>query len=302
MAHPPPSEVDSDSPLRTVSELAVRVRGLVRPELRRPGEIHDLRVALRRLRVGLSVLRASSSTLRGIDRPRRLDAALRRLLHRLGPLRDWDVLGHKLATASASMCGTEAKTLRKPLARRRKRRLRKVQHELDAHRSRRVRKQLLKLRRHLDASLAAASPTRSRRAFRALAGATLGPRLENIQRHVATLDPADEDALHRLRVQLKKLRYAAELFAPLFPTARTATFLRQVESVQAVLGQAHDAAIEPMLLAQLPRASRQLAQRRLRGRTEQLHISSELDVQACLQTMSALQAFWLVTPRPARGN
>lgn len=301
MARAPYLVVDPASPLAKLSALAQCVRQRLRPQLHRPGEIHDLRVALRRLRVGLSVLLSTPNPVLSAGRRRRLEDGARRLLHRLGPLRDWDVLRHKLAESPASAHGADAKTLEQQLARRRQQRLRKVRRTLETPRTRRLRRRLAKLQRHLEASAAHTDRAASGQAFRALARETLGLQLDTLHQRVAALDPANDEDLHRLRVQLKKLRYTAELFVPLFPPARTVKFLSSVESVQQALGQAHDTAIESTLVACLPRKTRALARARL-GNAGREHLNGALDAQASLQTLSALRPFWLAAPRRPRGR
>lgn len=55
----------------------------------------------------------------------------------------------------------------------------------------------------------------------------------------AALDPARPEALHRMRLAFKKYRYAAEVFAPLFPRAGKADAKRH-HAFQALLGTIHD--------------------------------------------------------------
>lgn len=52
----------------------------------------------------------------------------------------------------------------------------------------------------------------------------------------------EEGDLHRLRVALKKLRYTAEFFAPLYPKRDVKSYLRQLRGLQNHLGDLNDAA------------------------------------------------------------
>ena len=53
---------------------------------------------------------------------------------------------------------------------------------------------------------------------------------------------ADYDArTHKLRIALKKLRYAAEFFAPLYPAKRTANYIKSLKLLLDELGAANDA-------------------------------------------------------------
>jgi CHAD domain-containing protein len=52
----------------------------------------------------------------------------------------------------------------------------------------------------------------------------------------------EEGDLHRLRIALKKLRYAAEFFAPLYPRRDVSRYLKQVRGLQNHLGDLNDVA------------------------------------------------------------
>jgi CHAD domain-containing protein len=77
-------------------------------------------------------------------------------------------------------------------------------------------------------------------------------------RHLRRLDDAD---LHQLRIAAKKLRYASEFFAALFPSLpahrRQERFIRALRALQDRLGELQDLAVAPALLERLgvPRAS-----------------------------------------------
>jgi CHAD domain-containing protein len=55
----------------------------------------------------------------------------------------------------------------------------------------------------------------------------------------AALDPAKPEALHRMRLDFKKYRYAAEVFSPLYPRAGKAAAKRH-QAFQTLLGTIHD--------------------------------------------------------------
>src|SRR5262249_15407193 len=66
------------------------------------------------------------------------------------------------------------------------------------------------------------------------------------------LDPQHR---HKLRIQAKKLRYAAEFFAPAFPrkraTRRRKDFVASLQQLQDALGELNDIAVNEKLLEQL---------------------------------------------------
>jgi CHAD domain-containing protein len=79
----------------------------------------------------------------------------------------------------------------------------------------------------------------------------IASRYEKLRGHAAHADSLDAAALHRARVQGKRLRYVLEFFAvPLGEPATVAA--KQVERLQDALGVYHDAGmLEPLLQAEL---------------------------------------------------
>jgi triphosphatase len=71
-------------------------------------------------------------------------------------------------------------------------------------------------------------------------------------RNIGSLAPRQ---LHRLRIAVKKLRYAADFFDPLYPRKRTKAYLARLAELQQVLGTLNDTAITPQLLAALDASS-----------------------------------------------
>jgi CHAD domain-containing protein len=71
---------------------------------------------------------------------------------------------------------------------------------------------------------------------------TLDARLEKAARRAKHLDELDEKERHKLRIALKKLRYSAEFFAPLFKGKRVARFIEKLSGLQDAFGDMNDAA------------------------------------------------------------
>ena len=63
----------------------------------------------------------------------------------------------------------------------------------------------------------------------------------------------DEGDLHRLRIALKKLRYTAEFFAPLYPRKDVKRYLAKVRQLQEHLGEINDIAHVRTTLSNLMR-------------------------------------------------
>jgi CHAD domain-containing protein len=72
-------------------------------------------------------------------------------------------------------------------------------------------------------------------------------------RGIGSADPA---RLHRLRIALKQLRYAAGFFAPLFPRARVAPMREVLNELQELLGSINDHATATKLIAAVGRRAR----------------------------------------------
>jgi len=71
---------------------------------------------------------------------------------------------------------------------------------------------------------------------------TLDARLDKVRKRAKHLDELDEKERHKLRIALKKLRYSAEFFAPLFKPKRVAKFVDRLSDLQDAFGTMNDAA------------------------------------------------------------
>jgi len=66
--------------------------------------------------------------------------------------------------------------------------------------------------------------------------------VKRVKKRGRTARSEDEGDLHRLRIALKKLRYTAEFFAPLYPKKEVARYLQELRGLQNHLGDLNDAA------------------------------------------------------------
>jgi inorganic triphosphatase YgiF len=64
----------------------------------------------------------------------------------------------------------------------------------------------------------------------------------------AAIDELDGEERHQMRKALKKLRYQAEFFAPLFADKKTEAFVRQLKALQDVFGYVNDVRMAPRLI------------------------------------------------------
>ena len=84
-----------------------------------------------------------------------------------------------------------------------------------------------------------------------LAGRMLNHRMKVAKKRARKLETLSEAERHRLRIALKKLRYAAEFFAPLYPARAVTPFLKRLSRMQDILGLLQDVAVARGTLAHL---------------------------------------------------
>lgn len=255
----------------------------------RPGEVHDLRVSIGRLRVALWVFREQV----GRSRRKKLDSRLRWLRRRLGPVREWDVL-HDELLASASPETPEVQIVGDEVARLRRRALRDGRRALAGHRVDRLRARLFAVRRRF---IREAGETQDAGSLMQVARVALDRRIAGVAARVSNLDAGDEQAPHALRKQIRKLRYAAELLAPLFSAPAAEPFVAGLEGVQDRLGAAHDILVHQQHLAELGDDARALALALAAQKTPapQTQPGDPVSV-ADLSELALLRPFWFDPP------
>jgi CHAD domain-containing protein len=210
---------------------------------RDPEELHQLRVATRRLR---AVLRAARPLL-DPEWTEALREELRWLGGALGPVRDLDVLAERLGEEIAALEPEERRAAQ--------RFLQLLRRERDAARSALL--EAMSEQRYwelLDRLEVAAAAPRAREAdvsLRALAG----EEFRKLRKAVRALPPEPtDDELHGVRIKGKRARYAAELAEGVVgKPARV--FVRDAKRFQDVVGEHQDAVVaEARIRAWLPRA------------------------------------------------
>jgi inorganic triphosphatase YgiF len=86
---------------------------------------------------------------------------------------------------------------------------------------------------------------------RAYAQRTLSRRLKKLLKRGRKLESSDDAARHKMRIGAKKLRYAAEGFASLYPDKKVDSFVGRVKDLQDSLGALNDVATAEPLIAGL---------------------------------------------------
>jgi CHAD domain-containing protein len=79
----------------------------------------------------------------------------------------------------------------------------------------------------------------------------LDARHRRLRKRARGATSATPEERHRIRSAAKKLRYAAEFFAALFPAKRVARYTAALEDVQDILGALTDAAVVDRLLEEV---------------------------------------------------
>jgi CHAD domain-containing protein len=234
--------------------LLANERGLLRGD--DPEYLHQARVALRRLRSALDVF---SPPL-----PRRAIAPLARelkwLASRLGPARDWDVfVSEALPPVEAEFGvhgGLEAFAARS----------RRLQRAVGAGARRAARSsRYRRLTRGLSAWLATegwrarlSHPARAAlgRPVGDHARAVLAARHRKVRKRGRRLGELSARELHRLRIAVKKFRYATDFFSGLYKGKAVRQTLRRLSRLQDILGSMNDAATAADLAMQACRGIR----------------------------------------------
>ncbi|WP_431270701.1 CHAD domain-containing protein [Dankookia sp. P2] len=216
-----------------------------------PEGVHQMRVGLRRLRSVLKVFRPAA----GCPALQSFDAGLKTLADRLGPARDWDVfLGGLGAQVGEAMPGDKRiAALLKAAEAKRQAAYAALRAELDGPAFRRLVLAGLGLLLQRPWRLEA-EPDRLARLEESLPGsaaALLDKRWHKLCSEGEDIEDHSAEALHEVRLEAKRLRYAAELFAPLWPGKATRRFQKRLSAVQEELGIANDTAVARSLVATL---------------------------------------------------
>jgi triphosphatase len=224
-----------------------------------PEGVHQTRVALRRLRSILKTFRPAA----GCPELAAFDAGLKSLADLLGPARDWDVfLSGVGAATAAAMPGTRGAdprlaALLRAAEQQRAAAYSALRRGLDSAAFRRLIIDGIALLHTAPWREAPAGVDLAERAARlaeplpAFAASLLDKRWRKLRSDGAEIEAHSAEALHELRLEAKRLRYAAELFAPIWPNKATRRFLRRLAAVQEDFGIANDTAVARALVASL---------------------------------------------------
>lgn len=213
---------------------------------RDPEGIHQMRVGIRRMRCAFALF---GGPFRAALQP--LESEIQWLAGVLGFARDWDVFADEVFRPAVEINGDDARleALASVVGVRRHEAWANV---IDALESERFRRLMLDIaaatlrKPWLETSTKAAGRpagvlARKRVARRFAQAVKLGKKIESL----------DAKARHRLRIRLKKLRYALDFFTSLFPKRKVNAYLERLGALQDVLGMMNDAAVARTLVEDL---------------------------------------------------
>ena len=264
----PPGLAVGDAFARIVAGLAADLLGEA-PEAAtgaRTEPVHRMRVAVRRLRSAISLFQKAV----GSPELDRLRAELKEVARVLGPARDWDVFlgGTGRAVARAFADNRSVARMITAARRRREASYAELAAMLDSPAFRRLGLTLAQVATRHPWEHAEAAPDSLEHGSADRLGTLLSTGLEEyaaraLRHRQKRLAGVGDDLselpiaeLHALRIQGKRLRYAAEFFAPLFPGRPTRRYIRRLSAVQERLGRLNDASVAASLMAELGSADR----------------------------------------------
>ena len=218
-----------------------------------PEGVHQFRVALRRMRSALVVFK----TVLPPEHTAWLNREASRLIDVLGPARDWDVfITETFATVRAARPDDE--TLERLSEASETERARAYE-QAEALRAPDYTEFLLRFGRWIETAgwRDGANPAVLDQPLARLGGRLLDKRHKRVLKRGRDFEQLSDADLHRLRISLKKLRYAGEFFAAQFPDGKPRPYIRTLRRLQDDLGQLNDAAVAERCLKELLDAQRE---------------------------------------------
>jgi CHAD domain-containing protein len=251
-----------------------------------PEAVHDVRVATRRLSEALRVL---APVLPG-RRAARLRRAVRKLRRQLGEVRNDEVMEQRAAGLLEAVSLAEGLALEDLillLRRRVAQAYARLSESVDHLGLPRLQRRLGRLPGRVRPP-ASPPPPPSPHAFAAEQLTQARLRTLAAEEALEQSGGTDPEALHRLRIRVKQLRYTLELFASLTPDV-SATALRALKRRQELLGELQDVHVfQQFIIAQRDRLSGR-GQARHAQILEQLLGSQDLARQDTLKALAAAQ-------------
>ena len=247
--------------------------------------LHQLRIALRRLCTGLLLAESLDQT------SPTWEQSLRALMHTLNPARDWDVflletLPRVLTTLQHASKPTVEETILTLLG------------DSAAHSRQQAQALLLnsvftQLVLDIGRSLLATTDNTQKMDARSWAKTVLEKRWHTLRKHCRGFAKLNSTERHQARIAAKKMRYAADAFAPLYGK-RSKHFIIALASLQEELGRANDGYIGTQLLQALPKKSVAIsfALGRIHGALESEAVQHATLSSTSWRQLSRAKLFW----------
>ena len=223
-------------------------------EMRDPEGVHQVRVGLRRLRVALKAFGSAFN----VETLTPLRERARELANVFAKTRDLDVFANDLLrqVEEASPNTPGLKRLRELLNDERKT---SWDESVAAIRSDEFTGFLIDLAAAAEARVwrGTAEPQRLVQMLepaKALVRRALDKRLAKAKKHARQMERLSAEDRHELRIELKKLRYSAEIFASLFDRKEVVSFLKQLSELQDIFGAMNDAEMAHEIVRRLAKA------------------------------------------------
>ncbi len=265
------------------------------PQATAPEPVHQMRVAVRRLRSALSVFRrAAIHGEAGADWLFELSAGLRDLAARLGIARDWDVFIGETGAEIQAVFPADRRIGLLLAAASRKRMT--AYADLGTYLASQE-WATLSLKLALLATVRPWDQTGDRDTLaataRLYAAQALDRRLKHLLAPGADLSGLPAAELHETRKQAKRLRYATEFFAPLFAGKAARKYIARLAELQEVLGAVNDTATAADLMDQLAGgADRAFAAGVVQGFGAARGRRAAAKVQAAWERFTRASPFW----------
>jgi CHAD domain-containing protein len=197
--------------------------------------LHDIRVAIRRLRSLLRVFRKHLP-----DQPRQeIDELLVEISEEIGPVRDLDEWVDFLQSTRVRSITARSRLFPAYVRHHQQRRQLAYATVRRCLRGRHFASQRLKINRLLREELPRLSKIEPPGSLLKFAARQLDKALRRARKHERLRRSTSPEKLHELRIALRKVRYLAEFFAPVLGDS-TAKLAKRLHQVERVLGRIHD--------------------------------------------------------------
>lgn len=211
--------------------------------------VHQVRVSLRRLRSAVSIFRKAIP--REITDP--WNTEMRWVASEFGPTRDLDVFIDEGLNAMAGKIPLQAgeEKLQKLATKHQDAAYANIRTLMESDRYKDFTKNLdqwIRNRGWFQEEMPADIRSNLGKGIARYAKKVLSKRLTVVLRTGEHMEEMSDEALHQLRIECKKLRYATEFFSTLFDPTNMAEFTLQLKEVQKFLGTMNDVAVMPSLL------------------------------------------------------